>query len=72
MEGEGAGARERPGSFTDSFDKSRNSSQLSFRPRGLGLPDKLRIVKPLEVSANLYFGSIFFMFNTNICSARAR
>ena len=70
MEGEGAGARERPGSFTDSFDKSRNSSQLSFRPRGLGLPDKLRIVKPLEVSAD--FGKIFFMFDTNIFSARAR
>ena len=36
----------------DSFLKSRNSSSLSFRTRRL--PDKLRIVKPIEGSLTLH------------------
>ena len=37
---------------SDSFTKSRNTSSLSFRTRRL--PDKLRIVKPIEGSLTLH------------------
>ena len=41
-----------PSGAPDSFLKSRNSSSLSFRTRRL--PDKLRIVKPIEGSLTLH------------------
>ena len=49
------GSSDDPSNMSDSFVKSRNPSSLSFRNRRL--PDKLRIVKPIEGSLTLHHWS---------------